>query len=91
MSDPTVFVLMIDDDPVDIRIVEQLLKESGNTSLDIQSVSTLADGRKRLSEGNVDVALLDLNLPDSRGLNTFLDMHEVKLLRGILLFFLGIL
>lgn len=76
MSDPTVFVLMIDDDPVDIRIVEQLLKESGNTSLDIQSVSTLADGRKRLSEGNVDVVLLDLNLPDSRGLNTFLDMHE---------------
>ncbi|MBA7704467.1 hypothetical protein ES703_113277 [subsurface metagenome] len=41
-----------------------------------ESVTTLKKGLARLAEGGVDLVLLDLGLPDSRGLDTFLKAFD---------------
>ena len=35
----------------------------------------LSDGLERLDKGGIDLVLLDLGLPDSRGLDTFFKAH----------------
>ena len=63
-------VLLIEDNPGDVRLIEEMLAESEVTSWEVESVETLAGGLRRLEGGGIDVVLLDLNLPDSWGLGT---------------------
>jgi PAS domain S-box-containing protein len=62
-------VLLIEDNPGDIRLVREMLGSEPGVSLD--TTSTLAEGLKRLQQDPFDVVLVDLGLPDSQGLQTF--------------------
>lgn len=68
-------VLLIEDNPGDARLVSQFLKYEKFVSFEILPVRTLAEGLA-LSHSGVDVALLDLNLPDNEGLDTFKKLQE---------------
>jgi putative nucleotidyltransferase with HDIG domain len=63
-------VLLIEDNPGDARLIGEMLKEARETAP--QLAECLADGieRARKEEG-AEIALLDLNLPDSQGIGTF--------------------
>lgn len=62
-------ILLIEDNPGDVRLVREMLKETpGDFTLDF--AETLASGLEFLSINEVDAVLLDLGLPDSRGLET---------------------
>jgi two-component system sensor histidine kinase UhpB len=50
--------------------LKECLKGNGAVKLKLVHVDRLSQGVKRLAEGDLDIVLLDLNLPDSRGLNT---------------------
>lgn len=63
-------VLLIEDDPGDSRLVEEVLKKAGRNRYFLETASTLAEGLKKLSEQSFDVILLDLSLPDSFGVST---------------------
>ncbi|MEZ4638690.1 MAG: response regulator [Caldilineaceae bacterium] len=63
-------VLMIEDDPDDIEIVSSTLELATNMSFDLTAVSRLDEGIEFLSRNDPDFVLLDLNLPDSNGLDT---------------------
>ncbi len=63
-------VLIIEDSIADMRLIEELLVESGDTSITLNHSETLQDGIDRLEQGDIDVALLDLNLRTSGGLDT---------------------
>ncbi len=65
-------VLLIEDDDGDALIVEELLHDAG-APFAVRRARSLADGRAAL--GGVGCVLLDLELPDSRGL------HGVRWLR----------
>lgn len=65
-------VLLIEDNPGEARLIQEALGETGDDCLDLETVATLAAGLQRLSAGGVDAVLLDLALPDSFGLETFL-------------------
>src|SRR5271169_6209120 len=64
-------VLLIEDNPGDARATRELLKESKALSIAMEWRDRLSSGLTRLSEGGVDLVLLDLSLPDSRGFSTF--------------------
>ena len=75
MDDKSIKVLLIEDNPGDARLVREALADARNTSFELECVDRLSTGLKRLAEGEIDVVLLDLSLPDSSGLDTFAKVH----------------
>jgi len=63
-------VLLIEDNPGDADLVRLRLVE-GNSLVNVCCVSRLADGLASLTKQAPSVVLLDLNLPDSHGAETF--------------------
>lgn len=68
-------LLVIEDNPADSRLVEELLSESGHVDFEIDTVEKLNDGIEKMLKNSFDLALLDLNLPDSKGMDTFHRFH----------------
>ncbi|MBN2541986.1 response regulator [bacterium] len=62
-------LLMIESDPIDARIIEDLLKQSKPVIFETKWTDKLATGLEELKEEDYDVILLNLRLPDSKGLN----------------------
>ncbi|MGZ4916766.1 MAG: ATP-binding protein [Halobacteriota archaeon] len=69
-------VLLIEDNPTDVRLVQELLSGTPSDHFAIISASTLGQGLEHLSSDHVDVILLDLGLPDSQGFDTFRAIEE---------------
>jgi sigma-B regulation protein RsbU (phosphoserine phosphatase) len=75
MSHPSTHVLLIEDNPGDADLVRLRLVES-NPAVDIACVNRLADGLESLTREAPSLVLLDLNLPDSQGAETFRKILE---------------
>ncbi len=69
-------VLLIEDDPDYAYILRRMLTERSSRAFPLEHVDRLADGLDRLEGGGIDVVVLDLDLPDSFGLETFLALHR---------------
>jgi two-component system, NarL family, sensor kinase len=69
-------ILLVEDNPGDARLVREMLAEAKGESFAIDWVSSLAEALERLAQGGIDLVLLDLGLPDSQGLDTFLRSYE---------------
>jgi serine phosphatase RsbU (regulator of sigma subunit) len=69
--------LLIEDNRGDVRLVQELLAEVGGLALTLETADRLATGLARLAKEGADVVLLDLSLPDSRGLDTFLRVQAL--------------
>lgn len=63
-------ILLIEDDPDFTFTLKTRLEARKGFSFSMDSASDLTVGLKKISEGNIDVILLDLNLKDSKGLDT---------------------
>jgi PAS domain S-box-containing protein len=70
-------VLVIDDNPGDVRLIREMLRGSrtGQHPFGLVCAYCLRTGLRRLEAGGIDVVLLDLWLPDSNGLDTFAAVH----------------
>jgi diguanylate cyclase (GGDEF)-like protein/PAS domain S-box-containing protein len=68
-------VLVIEDDPNYFILVNERLSQNRDPSFDLIRSKHLQSGLERLGEGDIDVILLDLMLPDSEGLNSFVSVH----------------
>lgn len=76
MSAEPIHVLLVEDNPADADLVSELVADVDETgSIDIVPVGSLAAARERLARGGLDVALLDLQLPDSEGIATVESMR----------------
>lgn len=69
MSD-TIRVLLLEDDPADAKLVERMLRRITATPFAVEITGRLAQATQRLAQGDIDVVLADLSLPDSAGLAT---------------------
>jgi signal transduction histidine kinase/HPt (histidine-containing phosphotransfer) domain-containing protein len=67
-------VLLVEDNPGDTRLIRELFAE-GAVSVGLWCRDRLSSGLERLAEGGIDVVLLDLSLPDSRGFDTFMRLR----------------
>ena len=63
-------ILHVEDDPFVARLMREVLLNVEQFQFTVQMAKSLADGLECLAAGPVDVMLLDLSLPDSRGLDT---------------------
>jgi sigma-B regulation protein RsbU (phosphoserine phosphatase) len=71
MEIKTIRILLIEDNPDDVFYVQMVLRKIDGTYFQLEPRETLAAGLLRLKEGDIDLVLLDLTLPDSVGLDTF--------------------
>lgn len=65
-------ILLVEDNPGDVRLLQEYLRGDRSAAAGFQLVheDRLARGLERLTEGGLDALLLDLSLPDSRGIDT---------------------
>lgn len=75
MEAQTTQVLLIEDNPGDADLVRLRLVEC-KTPVSVNCVARLSEGLASLSKETPSVVLLDLNLPDSRGADTFRRVME---------------
>jgi two-component system sensor kinase FixL len=71
-------ILIVDDDSLDRRLVKVILgKSSMPGQFKVDEAGTLSEAIELLSNGTYNIILLDLNLPDSRGIETVQDTKNV--------------
>ncbi len=68
-------VLLVEDKPEDTRLIREMLAEAKGASFELECADRLSTGLERLAEGEIDVVLLNLSLPDSQGLDTLAKMQ----------------
>jgi len=69
-------VLHLEDDPVQAAVIRNLFAADRSQRFDLERHENLPEGLARLSAGGVDVVLLDLELPESCGMETFTKVHS---------------
>ncbi|MBP1986509.1 bacterio-opsin activator domain-containing protein [Halolamina salifodinae] len=89
MSESELEVLLVEDNPGDARLIEEMLHDAETLlervdlgastagSLRIHSEQSLQAGISRLNRVAVDVVLLDLGLPDSTGMETLTSVIDI--------------
>jgi two-component system, cell cycle sensor histidine kinase and response regulator CckA len=63
-------VLLIEDNPGDAELIRVLLSDARQAEFQFIWVSRLADALDRLADNEIQLALVDLGLPDSSGIDT---------------------
>ncbi len=71
---PTIRVLLVEDNPGDARLIQELLKEAKGGEFETVVVPRLSEAMERLDREKFRLILLDLSLPDSHGIETFYKM-----------------
>ena len=75
-SQDTIVVLLIEDSQADADLIKAHLSSQAKPVFVLHHEATCAAGIARLREAIVDIVVLDLSLPDSNGLATFLAVRE---------------
>ncbi|MEH1773692.1 hybrid sensor histidine kinase/response regulator [Nostoc sp.] len=75
MAGKHIKVLLVEDNPGDVFLLQEFLKEVTTVVVDLMRVERLSEALNYLGKEIFDVILLDLSLPDSQGLETFVIAH----------------
>ena len=73
---PTIAVLLIEDNRIEAHQIQNWLKTTEIGRFEITWVDKLGLGLACVAAGRIEIVLLDLNLPDSHGIGTYLRFHE---------------
>jgi signal transduction histidine kinase len=76
MNDQATHVLLIEDNPGDVDLIRPRMTE-GHPGMRMDCVHRLSDALASLEKETPSLVLLDLNLPDSRGADTFRKLIEM--------------
>lgn len=76
MTGEIIKVLLVEDNPGDILLLQEFLQDVTPTLVELKPVEQLDEALNYLVQENFDVMLLDLSLPDSQGLETFIRAHH---------------
>ena len=76
MAGKNIKVLLVEDNPGDVFLLQEFLKEVTTVVVDLMPVESLSEALNYLAKELFDVILLDLSLPDSQGLETFVIAHH---------------
>jgi signal transduction histidine kinase len=75
MTGQRVRILLVEDNPVDARLVQGVLSKFPTQPFNIEWVDRLSTALDRMASDRFEAILLDLSLPDSEGLETFRRMQ----------------
>lgn len=73
----TINILTIEDNPSDLFLLEEMLRSSHLNIDNLYTAARVAEAQNILQSYNIDLVLLDLSLPDSFGIDTFLGIQQV--------------
>lgn len=74
----TIHVLLIEDNAIDAKWVERGLNQSDSEKFTVHNVDTIDQVSDFLDKNSVDVIVLDLNLPDSNGWHTVVQIADSR-------------
>jgi diguanylate cyclase (GGDEF)-like protein len=78
MSDqPVIRVLLVEDNQGDARLIQEWLAEAGAVQFEVTHLGLIRQALDRLSKHAFDVLLLDLSLPDGRGLSNLNQIQAI--------------
>src|SRR6202167_1199835 len=63
-------VLLVEDNAGDARLLREMFSKEKAGSFELSHLTHMRDAEVRLAKGGVDIALLDMGLPDGHGLDT---------------------
>lgn len=75
MSKP-ITVLLVEDNPTDVLLLQEVFRDLPGEKVQIDQADHLTKALALLEAKDFDAVLLDLGLPDSQGLDTFLRLHS---------------
>lgn len=75
MAQKTLKVLLIEDNPGDAELVREILRKTTSFSIQPEVEEYLKTGLERLAVETFDLVLLDLGLPDSKGIETLVRVN----------------
>jgi putative two-component system response regulator len=70
MSKETIKVLVVEDNPADAQLIQDMMLEYAAGTVELKIAEKLSAAMEMLSETGFEAVLLDLGLPDSKGLRT---------------------
>ncbi len=76
MDGKIIKILIIEDNPGDVVIIREMFKEVVGIHFKPIYATNLADGFEILSKEQINIILLDFNLPDSLGIDSFIKMNK---------------
>jgi two-component system, cell cycle sensor histidine kinase and response regulator CckA len=76
MSRQALKVLLIEDNPGDVCLLREFLSDVSSFQFQLTPVAFLRDALNCVEKESFDVILLDLSLPDSQGLETFVKIRD---------------
>jgi two-component system, cell cycle sensor histidine kinase and response regulator CckA len=76
MANSPIKILLVEDNPGDVLLLQETLSEITHFDLQLVHVERLTQALHCLQEETFDVVLLDLLLPDSEGLETFVQIYN---------------
>ncbi len=71
VSTPPTTVLLVEDDPADAKLIQEALAGSVGHTYQVTWVTQLSTALELLGKASSDVILLDLSLPDAKGIEAF--------------------
>ena len=87
MKKPPKKILVIDDDPGTIRLLEKWLRVGGRLTI---TAANAASGLSRAKKENPDLILLDIRLPDLNGIDLARLIHRNPITKDIPIIFITI-
>jgi PAS domain S-box-containing protein len=70
-------ILTVEDNPSDLFLLEHMLRASGLVIRQLYSAESIREAHAMLTGQEIDVVLLDLTLPDSFGIHSFVHLKPV--------------
>ena len=78
MREEKITILAIEDNPADLRLLKELLRESLTANFTLTEAQTFKEALGIFASQNFDIVLLDLNLPDGKGVENIDTLSAVK-------------
>ncbi len=76
MKEQKLSILLVENDPQDIELIEEYLKKTTEFTPVLHFASKLSEAERQLSAVAVDLILLDAGLPDSQGLESIRELRK---------------
>jgi PAS domain S-box-containing protein len=73
--DTPIRILLVEDNPLDIRLLREMLKTQEAHKFALTAVGYMREAESHLAADDVDIILLDLGLPDARGMEVVRRAH----------------
>jgi two-component system, cell cycle response regulator len=76
MPSEQIHILLVEGDPADARRLAQMLRAGGAAKFRLRRAHKLRHAKRHLQNGRADVALVDLSLPDAKGLDVLVEAQR---------------